>query len=299
MIVSDLFTHCERTIWRNVRSRATLKTNLKILRRLIGDEDLTALHFTRLERLVTDLEALGGRGSPVASPATVKRRMETLSAALTHATKMTNEDGSPVLFGKPAFPAIEVDNIQERTLSDIEAIALFEVIDARTMLEPDRDWSRFRVFVRFLLDTACRKGEALGVWPGHVETRTTGRTLVGFPRYSTKNKKPRYVPLSAYLVSMIPALRLRAGNGPLFPFTHAVLFKFWEDCRADMRARGFEIGDVKFHTLRHTALTKAAKQHSIQKVSLLAGHSSIQITATRYAHLTPDDLGDLVDTIAA
>lgn len=84
MIVTDLFTHCERTIWRNVRSRATLKTNLKILRRLVGHEPLTALHFTRLETLVTELEALGGRDGPVAAPATVKRRMETLSAALTH-----------------------------------------------------------------------------------------------------------------------------------------------------------------------------------------------------------------------
>lgn len=41
------------------------------------------------------------------------------------------------------------------------------------------------------------------------------------------------------------------------------------------------------------------KRHPIALVSKLAGHASINITATRYGHLSADDLVDMVDEIAA
>ncbi len=41
------------------------------------------------------------------------------------------------------------------------------------------------------------------------------------------------------------------------------------------------------------------KRFPLAKVSKLAGHASIQITADRYGHLTADDLVDMVDAVAA
>ena len=155
MNVSDLLKYCELHEWRQARSKATLRTNIKQLKALIGDEDIAGLHYTRLKRLASDLETYGGR---TAAPATIKRKLDTLSNALTIATKMTNPAGSPVLLAKPTFPTFEIDNIQERVISDAELVALFEVIAARREAEPHRDWTRFDAFMRFLLATACRRG---------------------------------------------------------------------------------------------------------------------------------------------
>lgn len=299
MKVRALLRYCELHEWRGLRAKATLRTNIKHLNALIGDEDIDGLHYTRLKRLASELETFGKRP---AAPATVKRKLDTLSNALTIATKMTAEDGSPVLKAKPTFPTFEIDNIQERVISDDEIAALFEVIALRRIAEPWRDWSRYDALIRFLLATACRRGEALRVWPGHIERREVdgvARHFVIFERYTTKTKKPRIVPLTADIVSLLPALRLQAGNGPLFPFEPWTLWAMWKAVREDMAARGYDFALVRYHTTRHTTLTKAMKRFPIAMVSKLAGHASIQITADRYGHLSADDLVEMVDGIAA
>jgi integrase len=299
MKVRDLLRYCELNEWRQARAKATLRTNIKQLNALIGDEDIASLHYTRLKTLAGELENVGRKP---AAPATVKRKLDTLSNALTIATKMTNPDGSPVLLAKPTFPTFDIDNIQDRIISDEECAMMFEVIAARREREPHRDWLRFDAMLRFLLGTACRRGEALRVWPGHIDNRTVGgvtRHFAIFERYTTKTKKPRIVPLTAEIVAMLPALRLQAGNGPLFPFTPSQLWTMWAAIRADMAERGYDFSLVKLHTTRHTTLTKAMKRYPLAMVSKLAGHASIQITADRYGHLSADDLVDMVDGIAA
>ena len=299
MKVRELLRYCELHEWRGLRSKATLRTNIKQLNALIGDDHIAGLHYTRLKTLASQLETYGRKA---AAPATVKRKLDTLSNALTIATNMTNPDGSPVLIAKPTFPTFEIDNIQERVISDAELADMFEVIAARRIAEPERDWTRFDAFMRFLLATACRRGEALRVWPGHIERRDVGgkaRLFVIFERYTTKTKKPRIVPLTAEVVAMLPALRLQAGNGPLFPFTASQLWGMWKAVREDMADRGHDFSLVRYHTTRHTTLTKAMKRSPLAKVSKLAGHASIQITADRYGHLSADDLVDVVDEIAA
>lgn len=299
MKVKALLDYCEKHEWRGHRSKATLRTNLKQLKALIGDEDIADLHYTRLKTLAGELESYGRKP---AAPATVKRKLDTLSNALTIATRMTNPDGSPILKAKPTFPTFEIDNIQERVISDDEAAALFEVIATRREAEPHRDWHRFDAFMRFLLATACRRGEALRVHSGHIESRMVegkARHFVSFERYTTKTKKPRTLPLSADIVALLPALRLQAGNGPLFPFTASQLWAMWKAVRQDMAERGHDFSLVKYHTTRHTTLTKAMRKFPLAKVSKLAGHASIQITADRYGHISADDLVDMVDDIAA
>lgn len=299
MKARELLRYCELHEWRQARAKATLRTNIKHLNAVIGDEDIASLHYTRLKAVAVELETFGGR---TAAPATIKRKLDTLSNALTIATKMTKDDGSPVLIAKPTFPSFDISNIQERVISDAEVAALFEVIAARRMAEPARDWARYDALIRFLLTTACRRGEALRVLPSHIETRVVdgvARSFVIFERYTTKSKKPRIVPLTAEIVAMLPVLRLQAGNGPLFPFEPWTLWTMWKAVRDDMTARGFDFSLVRYHTTRHTTLTKAMKRYPIAMVSKLAGHTSIQITADRYGHLTADDLVDMVDGIAA
>jgi integrase len=300
MKVSTLLDQCEREEWRAHRSRDTLQSNLRILRRVCGDDDIAALHYTRLKQIADTMAT--GRGGKVLAPATVKRRMETLSAALLLATKMTDDQGQPLLVAKPTFPSFEIDNIQDRVIADDEASALFEEIAKLTQEEPDRDWSRFDAMVRFLLATACRRGEALRAHAGHFETRIVqGKpaTFVQFMRYSTKSKKPRVVPVTPEIVALLPALKLKAGNGPLFPFHPSQLFRMWRSLRKRMAARGFDFSLVRYHTMRHTTLTKAMKKYPLALVSKLAGHASVQITASRYGHVNADDLVEMVGDIAA
>lgn len=300
MKVSTLLDRCERDEWRGHRSRDTLQSNLRILRRVCGDDDIAALHYTRLKEIAETIAT--GRGGKVLAPATVKRRMETLSAALLLATKMTDDHGKPLLVAKPTFPSFEINNIQDRVISDDEASALFEEIAALALEEPDRDWSRFDAMVRFLLATACRRGEALRAHAGHFETRMVAdkpATFVQFMRYSTKSKKPRVVPVAPEIVALLPALKLKAGNGPLFPFNASQLFRMWRTLRRRMVARGHDFSLVRYHTMRHTTLTKAMRKYPLAMVSKLAGHASVQITADRYGHIAADDLVDMVSDIAA
>ena len=110
-------------------------------------------------------------------------------------------------------------------------------------------------------------------------------TFVQFMRYSTKSKKPRVVPVTPEIVALLPALKLKAGNGPLFPFHPSQLFRMWRSLRKRMAARGFDFSLVRYHTMRHTTLTKAMKKYPLALVSKLAGHASVQITASRYGSL--------------
>lgn len=296
MKVSDLLDRCEKEEWRGHRSLHTLRSNLRILRQVCGDDEIADLHYTRLKAIADTMGT--GRGGKALAAATVKRRMETLSAALLLATKMTDDAGCPLLLAKPTFPTFTIQNIQDRVISDEEAAALFEVIAVRREAEPHRDWRRFDALIRFLLATACRRGEALRVHPGHIDRRVD-RHFVIFERYTTKSTKPRIVPLTAEIVGLLPELRMQAGNGPLFPFTPSQLWQMWKAIRADMAARGHDFSLVRYHSTRHTTLTKAMKRFPLAKVSKLAGHASIQITADRYGHLTADDLVDMVDAVAA
>lgn len=299
MKVRELLRYCELHEWTGHRARLTLRTNIKHLNQLIGDEDIATLHYTRLKTLSAELELIGRRP---AAPATVKRKLDTLSNALTIATKMTREDGSPVLLAKPTFPSFDIDNIQERVVSDAELSALFDVIARRRVDDPNRDWTRFDALLRFLLATACRRGEALRVHADHFESRVVAgaeRHFVTFERYTTKSKKPRTVPVTAEIVSMLPSLRLQAGSGPLFPFTASQLWEMWKAIRADMAAQGHDFSMVRLHTVRHTTLTRAMRRYPLAMVSRLAGHASIQITADRYGHITADDLVDMVEGLAA
>ncbi|WP_196066431.1 hypothetical protein [Brevundimonas mediterranea] len=66
-----------------------------------------------------------------------------------------------------------------------------------------------------------------------------------------------------------------------------------------MAKRSHDFSLVRYHTTRHTTLTKAMKRYPLAMVSKLAGHASIQITADRYGHLSADDLVEMVDGLAA
>lgn len=286
MTMGQLFETCRHSVWseRNVRSQATVRSNIKILTAMIGRVPVREMTYQRLEQLVLDLFALDYAAG------TVNRKMCTVSKALNHATRLIDDDGRPVLAGKVPMPSVVANNTRDRVLSKAEEAAIFAAIDARAQSQTTRDWRRFGYLIRFLLDTGCRLGEALNVDTSRIQTRGAA-TYVEFPRYSTKNGKPRVLPLTEAILATLPYLRMVSVNGSLFPLKAATVWYMWDTIRDDVTASGTDISDVVLHSMRHTCLTRLAQsgQVRIENISDWAGHSSLQITADHYLHMVPED----------
>jgi hypothetical protein len=107
----ELFDRAEKTVWKEAKSQATIRSNTKILTGLIGDEPVEAMTYSRLERLIEELRAMGY------APATIKRKLDAVSKVLRMATKWTDDNGKPLLASKPSMPTIKVNNMKDRVLS--------------------------------------------------------------------------------------------------------------------------------------------------------------------------------------
>lgn len=299
MTMDELFRRCELTVWhpREVKSQATIRSNLKVLSALIGSKLVTEIDYDELERLKDELFARGYAAG------TVKRKLDMVGKALTMATKWKDErTGKLIITGRPAMPQIDARNSRDRIVTLEEEEAIFDAIDARHAREPTRDWRRFRALIRFLLDTAARLGEATNVRTGDLVTRTvkdpaTGeerlRTFVQFRRYRTKNDKPRMIPLTDRVEAELGYLRMAAApDGRVFPLKPATVWYMWDNIRADLKEAGLDLHDVVLHTFRHTCLTRLAERLPLHKLSEWAGHSDIKVTRDHYLHLHADSLLD-------
>lgn len=293
----DLFERAENTVWHHsqVKSQATVRSNIKILNAIVGDVAAEDMTYSRLEQLIDELKALGY------APGTVKRKMDAVSKVLRMATKWTGTDGKPLLLSKPPIPPIRVANMKDRTLSPAEEAEVFAAIEKRRQDEPARAWRRFGGLIRFLLDTGARLGEALDVGPADLSVvkDTAGNEvgLVTFARYRTKNDKPRSVPLTNATLAVLKGLEgdlgVRKGTGKavFFPIKEMTVWYMWSNIREDLAKLGFDIGDVTLHTLRHTCLSRLAQGGmDLIRLQIWAGHSDPKITAERYIHLRPVDL---------
>lgn len=295
--VDALLDRCMREVWNTSRSQATARSNVRILKQYVGGELVSEMSFTRLDKLRLELTKQGY------APATVKRKITALGKALTMATRWVDGGGRPLLAAKPSMPEIVVENFCDRVISDAEASAIFEAVAARTTAEPMRDWKRYGLLLNFLKDTGCRLGEALRLRENDLRViNVEGRgcvTFAEFPRYTTKNKKPRSVPLTPAIVDGLAYLKAASVDGALFPYRPATAWYMFNTLRKDLAKRKIDVTNVKLHTWRHTRLTQLARSGKvrIEEISDWAGHSNIQITIDRYRHMLPEDKLTILDVI--
>lgn len=311
----DLFEQAERTVWADgtVKSKASVQSNVRILIDLIGNVRVVDMTTARIHELKAELERRSGRGGRPYAPGTVKRKLDALSTALRLATEW-GPTGVPLLSSAPRMPSIRLNNIRDRILESDEEAAVFAAIERRRLAEPGRQWWRFGRLVRWLLDTGFRVSEALSLGPGSVRqvavvdpTSRQPRSvwIAELARYSTKNDKPRAVPLTDRCVADLPMLETQTGLRPkgdevlFFPMEPSLAWYMWDQIRQDLAKEGVDISDVTLHTLRHTCLTRLARGGmDILRLQKWAGHSDISITAERYAHLIPADLVGGLDILA-
>lgn len=278
--------------WALSKSQATIRSNLKIMRDLEIDlpdgrrvpfRDILVTEVTKgvLRGLVQELE---GRGY---APATVKRKLDMVSKALTLAAEWD------IIPGRPTMPRMATSkNARDRVVTEREEMAIFEAISARHAAAPSADWVRFGHLVAFLLDTGCRKGEAENLRREWI-TEVNGRHRLTIPGWATKNGKPRTIPLTLRIVDALPYLTTNGveASSPaprglmLFPYRGGFIWYRWQGIVADLKELGFDLSDVVIHSFRHTTLTRLSERGlPIEKVADWAGHSNVQITMSVYRH---------------
>jgi integrase len=290
--MEDLFRHMMLTHWRDKKSQATIRSNVGILETMIGDVEVSRMNTVTLQKVVDHML------KDQYAPGTIKRKMDAIMVSLKVATRWDGGTGTgrPLLTTLPDRPPLEVRNLRDRILLPKEEEAVFAAIAARTLKEPTRDWVRFGVLIRFLLDTGCRLGEALALVEDRIVVRND-RTWVTFPIYTTKNDKARTLPLTRELEAELPKALARRIDERVFPIRPATCWWMWDNIRGDVEKAGLNIEDVNLHTLRHTCITRLASQVPIQKVALWAGHSDISVTMKRYGHLQTHDLLSCVESL--
>lgn len=300
--MKELLSKAEDTVWRENKSQATIRSNIKILNGLIGDEMVSEMTFTRLDRLKDELFAMGYAAG------TVKRKLDMVSKVLSMAaSRWTDTQGRPLIPAKPEMPTVRVNNKRDRILSYKEEDQVFAAIEARRQKEPARQWARFAAMIRFLLDTGARLGEARQIGPADLSEIEVGEeavTIVTFPRYRTKNDKPRSVPLTRAALGALRGLEGDlgevGGKWVYFPLSSSAAWYMWSNIRDDLEALGFDVSDVTLHTLRHTCLSRLAKKGmDLRRLQMWAGHHDPKITAERYVHLRPEDLVAGIEMLAS
>ncbi len=165
------------------------------------------------------------------------------------------------------------------------------------------------------LRTAARQGEIVALawsaidWNG--KFITIKQTAANNKIQKTKNRKTRRVPMTPQLLAVLKDHRrhmseaaVAAGKSLstwIFPSPTGGLMdpsKLRREYRAALTKA--KIRGVTFHSLRHTALTTMA-ENGVPMAALqrIAGHSSIQITAQYYLHVSPEAHSETIRALEA
>ena len=138
--------------------------------------------------------------------------------------------------------------------------------------------------IPFLILTGARKMEVLSAQWKDIDTNKLIWTIP-----ITKNKKPRHIPISNELLSLIQSIPKTSKylfTSPVDNKTHIQdIYRAWNTARKKVNLQSLRI-----HDLRHSfASTLVNNGTSLYEVQTLLGHSSIQMTQ-RYAHLSNESL---------
>lgn len=141
--------------------------------------------------------------------------------------------------------------------------------------------------------TAMRKGEILGLTWNQVDLN---HCVITLSASVTKTKKPRVIPLTVEVHSILQD-RKGLANGPwVFHRNGRRLInmdKLWK--RACRQAN---IDDLRFHDLRHSAITRLIKAGiPEQAIMALSGHSTRSVF-DRYVNLKTDDIRQYLNAAA-
>lgn len=165
--------------------------------------------------------------------------------------------------------------------------------------------TQYFTFLRLLLSTGIRKGEALALTVNDVDLKT-GRVQIT-KTWNAKKRKfgPPKTKTSRRNVKMPERTRLAMrnwimgtgvrGDQRIFPFEERKLDKATKKLMADA---GVPV--IRMHDLRHTFATVAlARGINPKVVQEMLGHASVKITLDTYSHVVPGMFEDAAEAIDA
>lgn len=205
------------------------------------------------------------------SPGTVIRELAYLSSIINHARREwgVNVQNPVALVRKPSAP-----KGRNRVLTTDEHQRLLEALKPIGRRSP---W--MLPLVSLGLETAMRRGELLALTWENIDLLNRLAELK-----NTKNGDRRLVPLSSKAVAVLATLP-RSINGRVFPLTsYAVAAAF------DRALERAQIEGLRFHDLRHTAITlMAIKLPNLIELAAVSGHKSLKMLQVYY-HPKASDL---------
>lgn len=253
-----------------IRHKDERARHLKFWRDTLGHVTLDELTKAKIQEVRARMVAGESRFHRKLAPATVNRRLASLSAALGVAVKNFEwlNDSPMRKLGKLAEPRGRV-----RFLSAEERTALL-----RECLAEGDD---LHCLVALAIATGARRGELLNLrWPD-VDMQ---RGMLTF--HETKNGERRSVPLSRY------ARELLAERGKVRRIDTDLVFAgrtghaLHCEKRFDVARTRAGLKDFRFHDLRHTAASELAMNGAtLAEIAEVLGHKTLQMVR-RYAHLT-------------
>lgn len=112
----------------------------------------------------------------------------------------------------------------------------------------------------------------------------------------TKSGRPRSVPLPERSCGILPPFPGVDDFVLINPETKKRYVQMNKGCKAAVRRAGIE--DVQWHDLRRTAGCRWLQRDgkSMEEVSILLGHSSVQVTEQRYAFLESEKVAALISS---
>lgn len=148
-------------------------------------------------------------------------------------------------------------------------------------------------YYRLGVETGMRIGEMRMIRVKHVDL-TLNHIFLPHP----KNNRSRYVALDDSLASFAASLASGKGQDE-FLLPHWGYTYLADRFQILTGTAGIRLGKREaWHVLRHTfAYNHLSQGTSIYKVSLLMGHSSIDVTQKHYGHLAAKDLRDAMEAV--
>lgn len=162
------------------------------------------------------------------------------------------------------------------------------------LLETCKQYSNpmFYAYVALLLNIGCRSGELLTLQWDNVYL--DDKYLI-IRNSLSKNKKTVYKPLNLQAINVFNEFECRRGQWVFL--NHRTNDRYKSFRRAWLWTKERSGLDCRIHDLRHTFASLLVSQGvPLYHVSQLLGHSDTRITQ-RYAHLSPDNLLDVVQLI--
>ena len=132
--------------------------------------------------------------------------------------------------------------------------------------------------IEFAIETGMRRSEILKLTWRDIDFKNGLAFL-----YDTKNGEDRKVPLTKRCMKLLQ--KVPQSHEKVFPITANCLRPTWGRARAKA-----EITDLRFHDLRHEAVSKLFEMGMpVPEVALIPGHKDVR-QLLRYTHLNPTNI---------